>query len=50
MPNLFLSLELRADWASNRGNNEGGNSNMGNSISSLGSSDSWSKYSRAAAA
>ena len=31
---FILSLELRADWASNRGNNEGGNSNMGNSISS----------------
>merc|ERR1712054_573885 len=39
---LILSLELRADGASNRGSNGGGNSNRSSSISSWGSSDSRS--------
>merc|ERR1719431_348975 len=41
---LILSLELRADWASNRGSKRSsGNSNWGSSISSRGSgnSDRW---------
>merc|ERR1712121_379610 len=39
---LILSLELRADWASNRGSRRSsGNSNGGSSVSSRGSGNSW---------